>query len=397
MGDLRHVFFGAASMRVMLIGHFKPLRDKLGAASHAGANDAQRAMQAGIRKSVGPHNALTLSMSPHPAWPKGRLFIPGDAEDGVYFAPYVNIHVLRDIIFSTHVIIQSFSLRPHVIIQYNSYLFANLSIILLKIFLKSNICLYIQDVNVGRGHFYLNPRKFMERLALHLAKSFDLLVLISAQIASDFSFSGARTAVFQGAPTKTGLNLSDCGKDKLEDIAVYAGSLSEANGFDILVKAWVEQKIPYKLHVFGRGPLNETIQSVSEMGRGSIIFHGYKDEDHVSKWIERSTWNFCLRYDRGINQKYFFPSKFFNVCCAPGAVVVNDFHGIPDKLRDTLTFVHEDLSNLRDALESARRDLASTSATADRRRIVQAHFNWDASIQDVLTRFGPEADTIVTS
>lgn len=52
------------------------------------------------------------------------------------------------------------------------------------------------------------------------------------------------------------------------------------------------------------------------------------------KWQKIAKFNFCLRYSDGIQEEYFFPSKFFDIACAPGLLIVNNFKNLPPFMKE---------------------------------------------------------------
>ncbi|GLT20764.1 hypothetical protein GCM10007933_02160 [Zoogloea oryzae] len=174
------------------------------------------------------------------------------------------------------------------------------------------------------------------------------------------------------------------GRVNLDEMAVFAGALESHNGVDKLVRQWIQYDINYPLHVFGRGSLEKEIRDMAERSEW-VFFHGLVSEAEVAQWQARSLWNFCLRYSIGLNQRYFFPSKFFNIAAAPGGVIVNNLYGLPDVLRPYLSVVDEGLTQLKSALDKAR-VLGEAEFVKERHELLRDSYSWRACILTILSR-----------
>ncbi len=369
----------------LFVGHFSPLKEKLGSASSAAGNEVQRSIIKELGEQCGEQNVIALSMSPHPAWPRGKLIVPAAREGDIEFPAYINIPLLKHIIFSFFISSKIILYKPSLILQYNSYFFENIFIYILSRISKSNTAAYIQDINLGTSKS-ISMTSLLERWSISIAKRFDLLVPISEAIIEDFKLRRENSIIFQGAPTEVGSKLMRCGWEQLDEIAVYAGALSRHNGVDRLVQEWIRQKLPWTVHIFGRGELEDFVRQAEIDGDGKVSYHGYRSTDHLLEWQSRARWNICLRYSEGIHQEYFFPSKFFNICCAPGSVVVNEFHGIPDIIRKYLIILPFDLSCMLNSLDADRHSKLGVT-TSRRRQTIRSHFSWKASVAGVLNFF----------
>jgi hypothetical protein len=191
-----------------------------------------------------------------------------------------------------------------------------------------------------------------------------------------------RAFVFIGGLTQFSDKISEL-ESTIEEYAVYAGKLERYNGVDRLVRAWTEQKICRYLHVFGKGCLEGFLREQS-INNKYIVFHGQRDESEVITWQSRARWN--LRYSDGINQDYFFPSKFFNICAADGLIIVNDFNGIPFELRETIAFVDDELSELSEIVGESHK-IDASEASRQRRRILEKNHTWRSCINRIIERF----------
>ncbi len=372
-------------MSTVFIGHLSPAADFGDLAVSAAGNQVQRQIIKELQDQTGG-DVICYAMSPAPAWPRGGLISRSRHENSVEFIGYLNVPVLKHLVFSGRLLVRLIRSRPKLCLQYNSYFFENLILLLFRL-LKPvcSLVIIIQDIHVERGVFLFSRRglrSFSEWLSLGLSRFFDLVVPISSSIISDFRFDPARCFVFQGGFTAFAAQLKGDLQGSLADIGVFAGSLEPHNGIDRLVNQWLACRIEHTLHVFGRGSLQNLVELAAKRSR-TIVFHGWQPEEIILQWQLKARWNFCLRYSQGLNQEYFFPSKLFNIMCAPGAVVGNDFHGLPAAFREYIGFVSDDLSDLPNVLAHAAK-ISSPARVAQRREIVKTEHSWQSCIDQII-------------
>jgi glycosyltransferase involved in cell wall biosynthesis len=376
------------------IGHYAPLSRALMAASAPSGNQVQREILAELQAQSSGEPAFGVSMTPAPAWPRGPVAVPGIVECDVRFPALVNLPLLKHLVFAVRVLLELVRRRPRLCVQYNAYVFENLALLAYRTFApRSRIALVVQDVYVRTGAPRLSRaglRAATERLALRLARRFDLVVPVSADIVRDFRLAPERCLLFPGGVTRFARELARVSEDApLDDIAVIAGALEPHNGADVLVRRWVEAGVRSVLHVFGRGPLAGVVADAAARS-DRVVFHGLQPEAVVVEWQRRARWNFCLRYGIGLHEGYFFPSKLFHVLCAPGVPIANDFRGLPDALRPHLCLVGDDLADL-----AARLEASSAARTPEgvrqRRAMVMTEYSWTACIREVVERLAPSA------
>lgn len=369
-------------MKASFVGHFAPVSRALAPASSAAGNQVQRQVAAELSRRGAPDPVACYAMTPAPAWPRGPLVSPSEREGPVEFIGYPNLPAVKHLIFAIRLLLRLLRDRPGFVLQYNSYLLENLALLAYRA-LRSRVVLgiIVQDVHVEPGAGLLSRagiRSMTERASLHLAGLFDRAAPISTEIIRDFGFDPERAAVFQGGITEFGAALLECMEPPDPSLAVFAGALEPHNGIGPLLDRWLADPSLPTLHVFGRGSLSERVARAAS-GDARIVYHGLQPEAVVMDWQRRAAWNICLRYSDGINQTYFFPSKLFNILCAPGVVVVNDFHALPQTLRPHLCVVPDDLGSLGDSMRDALH-LTSPDRVRARRDVVRARHSWQACI-----------------
>lgn len=376
---------GARDGILVFVGHFAPPSEALRPGSSIPGNEVQRTLVDQFRLQWGRDRVVACVMNPHPAWPRGPLFVRSKAQDGISFLGYMNLPVLKHIVFAISLFCFLVAKNVAIVCQYNSYLSENIAILIARSIKRFKCAAYIQDVFIVRGSTSIATiiRSMSERLSLRLLGAMDLVVGVSLAIRDDFKIPPSRFVLFQGAPTTIGYRLLPEPTGNLEPIAVFAGALEPYNGIDRLIKRWVTERQPWTLHVFGRGSWESAIRDAASAER-NVVFHGLQPPATVIEFQKRASWSFCLRYSTGIDERYFFPSKFFDAGCAPGVLVTNDFFGVPDALRPYLAIVEDDLGDLRSVLERTSSSLEQR--TEARRALLQEKFSWQASVAEVLSR-----------
>jgi hypothetical protein len=373
-------------MKTAFVGHFAPISQALEQASSVAGNQVQRQIFHEVSQQCGVERTACFVMTPQPFWPRGPLISRSMTEGRIEFIGYLNLPVLKHLIFALRLLVRLLVARPQLCLQYNSYLLENLALLLFRLCHRgSALAIIIQDIHVVTGVSLLSKqglRSLSERTSLRLAKRFDMIVPISSAIVADFHFPPSKSVVFQGGITEFALQIKHGAEQPLEEIGVFAGGLERHNGIDRLVDQWLASSIEQPLHVFGRGSLERHVKQAAQQSN-RIVFHGLQPENVVLAWQLKARWNFCLRYSLGLNQTYFFPSKLFNILCAPGAVVVNDFYALPETVRDYVCVVSDDLSDLAEHLPAAA-SLSSPDCVRVRRELVLSKHSWHWCIGQIV-------------
>lgn len=253
-----------------------------------------------------------IAMQSIPVWPKGPLYIKGSQRENGKFISYLNLPILRELIFSLFIMMHLG--KFNFVIQYNSYFFTNLVIVVFKKILNYKAIIILQDFRIGR--LFSKKDLLADKIASKLLKYFDGYVPITSKFIQYFKLDPNKSIVFPGAITLHGVkSLKDTQTTDLEIFSVYAGALEKHNGIKKLVDQWVKQDIKMPLHIFGRGSLEGYIRSFQS---DNIILHGFKSSEEVCSWQSKAKFNFCFRFSDGLDEEFFFPSKFFNLMCYKG-------------------------------------------------------------------------------
>jgi hypothetical protein len=310
------------------------------------ANQVQTEIMVDIAEDLGPGKLSTISMTPVPAFPRGPLIIRGSRRDQVRYIGFLNLPILKHLAFSVHVLLILLTVRPGNVVVYNSYFFQNLALLLYKFLRrKIKVAVFVQDIlPVGGG--MRSIQRYIDRYSLRFLSKFDLVLPISEHIIADFNIT-APSIVIKGGLTRNIIRAfllpRAAGTKKKQ--AVFAGGLEPHNGIDRLLNAWVSQTINIELHVFGKGSLSPLVSEIAKTN-SSVIFYGFAPHEQIQNFIASSEYLFVLRYDVGIESKYFFPSKFWEAVASEATVICNCFSGFPSDLKEYCLTVQDDLVDL---------------------------------------------------
>lgn len=372
---------------VMFVGAFDLTENKDNKAASAAGNQVQVEIANAITDSLtsGLHSFHQTVLKPLQSWPRGRLLYKGESIGNADYPSLINIAWIKRINFSIILFFKLISKKPNIVIKYNLSLSESISLLLYKaLFPSAFTACIIQDVHHRPGRV-ISLRQLSELLSMKLATRFDLLMPISMDICNDFRFPPEKTIIFSGGLTRQGRHLLNAPATKASNHFVFAGALEKYNGVHLIIKQWISQKIAMELHIFGRGSLESFVREAAG-NSDRIVFHGFQSEDVVSKWQASSAGNFCLRYDDGINSGYFFPSKLFNIICAPGAVLINKFKGFPADLQSACKVLNDDLSDLRSAVMELADERTVSRAREHRTRWLLQNADWINAIAKILDR-----------
>ena len=362
---------------VLLVGHFSSEGACKNKAASIAGDLVQLQMIKESQKILGKKFKY-ISLEPCQCWPTGPLWVNGtqDGDDG-FFPPVLNLPLLKGLLFSLFVFFYSLKINPNIIVQYNSYLFENIAVLLLKYVIRSKVVIVMQDVRLGSAFSKISA--IYDKVSNLLVKHFDLVIPVSRKLAYDLNLHADQYYIFLGGVTEPGLKM--LGFDRYtEEYAVFAGALEPHNGIDKLLSAWVEQSLNVDLHIFGRGSLSDLVRQVAS-AHNNIIYHGFLPQDTVAGWQAAAKFNICLRYSEGLEEEYFFPSKIFNIACCPGLLICNSFKNLPSLFLNDLGMLCNDLSNLK-MLENIEPNLIAESAKA-RRRLITNNHSWLAILERI--------------
>jgi len=354
--------------------------------SHAAYSEAGMQVQLEIIRLLNEKSTEkvdVISLNPLSAFPNGKLFNRFEKNEMAYFLPFINIPILKHITFSACLLWFLFKLAPNKIIIYNSYFFQNIALSIYKAFhSKVKIALLIQDVlSVGTG--LQSVQKYLDRKSLRWLSFCDLVVPISRHIVPDFDIN-VPSVVVQGGVTKRILDhfpAMEIVKPKIRRV-VFAGSLEPHNGVHLLVDQWDAQGIQTDLHIFGKGSLKERVMN-SARTNPRIHYHGVAPHSEVQQYISESMFILILRFELGIETKYFFPSKFWEAIASNSHIICNQFDSFPDDLKKYCVMLSPDFSNLNMIDRFSNDDI---DQVVERRKYVEEHHTWKQRIDMIIEK-----------
>ena len=358
-------------------------------ATAAAANQVQSIIYDELKKNQLYFQKVVISLllKPMRTWPFSGFFWTGATNDLCHSPPYINITGVKQLCFSFHLLLNLLRISPQVIIKYNTSLLDLLVLLFFKLFYpKVFLVSVIQDVHYDK-YRRLHVSGLLVLFGMKLVKNFDFIIPISNKIKEDFDLPNDKVLVFKGGLTRQGLRLLAEDAKNLNPYAVFAGALESYNGIDILLKAWTENNIELDLHVFGKGSCENLVREAA-MHNSRIIFHGFRNENEVFEYQKKALINLCFRFSKGIEAGYFFPSKLFNIICAPGLVLVNKFVDFPEELVFCCAIIDDDFSNLMEKIKSAFDNESLFQMRSARRKWIELNGDWATVINEIYLRAG---------
>lgn len=366
-------------MAVVFVGAFNPITHDMSKSSSGAGAKVQYEIIRAISNTDPELKSFVLQELR--TWPFNSFFIKGKFLDGINFLPMVNFVVLKSILFSLYVFCHLLFSSPSKVYFYNTTPSMNFLMFVLGLVRRNQVkILIIQDLHAPRKltlNAFWRLDRTIQYLFFKLTRfSFNYFIPITKQLGEHLSFPKDRCYPFLGGVLDGYAGEeSDC----VKNIAVFAGALEKYNGVDYLLTAWSRLAQPMELHIFGTGSLSEMVTSYSK-GNSNIIYHGFQTPNLVKKYIECASINFCFRYSRGLEQEFFFPSKFFDVVSNRGLVVCNRFKNLPEELEASIYFVDDEFSNFNSIIQNLD---TLPSFYNERTKIVSNKFSWSCMINSI--------------
>lgn len=368
-------------MKILFLGHFSNSNSV-----HSGASAAGDVVQRKIVRSLeGISNAEVRSISQPTAqsWPKGKFFFVKSRDSYSVFPGLVNVAFLRDFLFGFSCFCHIIRFKPDNVIQYNSYLFVNVFVLLASMFLKFRKVMIIQDYRSG-PQFKLISR-LHDKIAGTLVRFYSFSVPVTEALARELKLQKCRFAIFPGAMEFDGSFNGERDLGQVSEVGgltlVYAGALEKHNGVDKLIRIWKSMPENHKLMIFGKGSLEGKVV-VADREMVNITYCGFASKDYVHERMVSADFNICFRFGDGIDERFFFPSKFFSVNCYPGFALINDFYGLPDGFRELGYLMKDDLSNLSEIINLDRSVL--NEQTKKRQEYLYSNYRWPVFLREIL-------------
>jgi len=165
-----------------------------------------------------------------------------------------------------------------------------------------------------------------------------------------------------------------------EDIILATSRLLKRKGFQTLIKAVHNVKLPFEVHVAGEGPYRKKLEQLAEGSKTKVIFHG---------WLEKGSRQLLNLYERA--SVYVLVSSHENASiallegmAAKCAVITTNVTGCPETIGDAGFLIDFDDSNrLREILVKFGKDKNAIKESSEKayKRVIK-HFSWDKIAKD---------------
>lgn len=373
-------------MRTLFIGYFTPLEliHDGSSGSVAGAK-VQEAITNCLDHSVETSSLVAIVMRETPNWPGGPILLPRRKVGLFNCSPILNLPILKRFSFSLEILRSVITYSPKNIYVYNPGPLEAAVLSLISGLKKIKVCAFVYDYYpAGNMKFELRAvwQGVSQIVSVWFLRRFEALVVPTSAIRDKAKFSKNKTVIFPGATSSMGLELmgnDDPSLQKLraqENYFVLAASLEPYNMARALAEAWIRLGIKAKLLIVGQGSEVKFIERLVNY-ESSIEFLGHRLPDEVRFLQRNATANFCLRADVGINQEYFFPSKFFDISGLEPWVISNEFKNLPLSLRDYVFLLDDNFKNLPDAVAYCIKNRSDENFRC-RRLVLSSDHTWES-------------------
>lgn len=131
-------------------------------------------------------------------------------------------------------------------------------------------------------------------------------------------------------------------KTKNKKICMYAGSISESNGIDILIKAFIQSNIVnVELHLYGNGPYKKEAKKISEGYSNIIFFDPVMNDEIIIREMEADLLINPRPSDRDF-VKYSFPSKIMEYIVSGTPILTTKLPSMPDEYYDYVYLIEDE-------------------------------------------------------
>jgi len=369
-------------MKVLFLGHFSNYN-----CVRSGASAAGDAVQRKIVRSLEGLDfcdVSAISQRPARSWPKDKLLFSKSKDKYAIYPSIINFAFLRDLCFGLSCFVHILKLRPNKVVQYNSYLFVNIFVILASLFIKFEKIVIVQDYRVV-GDFKLVSR-LHDKIAGRFVRFYSFVIPVTDALAKELKLRENQFSVFPGALEHDGLLDSPNDFPVLQENStltiLYAGALERHNGVDKLIRAWRLAPNNANLLIYGRGTLEKEV-SDADRDCENVSYLGFASKEEIHAKMLTSDFNVCFRFSDGLDERFFFPSKFFSINCYPGFALINEFCGLPDGFKEIGILVDPDLSNLPDILNMGSSVLSNK--TRERQNYLYSNFRWSVFLKGIIS------------
>jgi glycosyltransferase involved in cell wall biosynthesis len=273
-----------------------------------------------------------VSYFPNRIFPLGnRLYFPGGHQAlatgiNIYALPYLNLPGMRALTVNFGALLRLLftARRGDVVLSYNVTIPSGIIILCLRWLQGIHYFAMVFDVNVP-GQTVSNSWRWRFEYWKHkwLLPRLDGVIAITSNILVDFNCS-KNGIILEGGVTDTSFTIPPLDRGEQSEVftMVFAGSLSEVNGIELMLQAMLQLPNPeMRLVIAGRGPLEKKVKLAAEMD-SRISYAGMISHSEVTDLYKKAQLLMCIRLTKQLNTRYFFPSKLIE-CLATGVPVLS--------------------------------------------------------------------------
>ena len=364
----------------------------------------QRELLLGL-KGAGMPASLILSVTPTPAYPKvervwvrgGEVYLPDSVR--VTLVPFVNITPIKQVTVGIatvlHLLLWRWRTRRtrfRVVYTYNLTVPPGLFTLLGARLIRAKTVVSLCDINVPGETV---PAEWLYRfdywLQSKLIPRFDGHCVAADAMAQEFIpgrpylrlEGGVRRDVFAG-----GRLWPDRGENQNAPFVVAAaGTLNEANGLPVLLKAFsLLEGDRYRLRIAGGGPLERQVrEAASDDSR--IEYLGLVSVSEVLQLYGRSDVLVNMRLTKTMDTKYFFPGKMMEYLASGTPVITTCTGHTEEEFGDFVYLLRDETAQ---GLAEIIRQVASLPPETRRklgqkaREYMANHKTWDSQTKKVV-------------
>jgi glycosyltransferase involved in cell wall biosynthesis len=364
----------------------------------------QRELLLGL-KGAGMPASLILSVTPTPAYPKvermwirgGEVYLPDSLR--VTLVSFVNITPVKQITVGIATVLhllhwrwRTRRTRLRVVYTYNLTVPPGLFTLVGARLIRAKTVVSLCDINVPGETV---PAKWLYRfdywLQRKLIPRFDGHCVAADAMAQEFIpgrpylrlEGGVRSDVFAG----TRLRLDGGENQNAPFVVAAAGTLNEANGLPVLLKAFsLLEGERYRLRIAGGGALERQVREAAARD-SRIEYLGFIPFSDVLQLYKSSDLLVNVRMTKGMNTRYFYPGKMMEYLASGTPVITSCTGHTEEEFGDFVYLLRDETAQ---GLAEIIRQVASLPTEARRKLGQKAqeymanHKTWDSQTKKVV-------------
>lgn len=286
---------------------------------------------------------------------KRRIFRKkAEIENGIEFLylPFLNIKIIKSIIILISGIINTIRLGKRNS-QENSAIVCdalNIPLTIAGITVSKLLNIPVVGIVTDVPGYYASDegrlsfgRKLFIKIHQYIIRKINRYVFLSKYMNDAINKSSKPFCIIEGQVDMEMVNVHNMPKKKpKKSIAMYAGSVSKANGVDILAEAFIRAGINNtELHIFGSGPDLDELKLLEKKSDKVKFFGSVPNHIVVEKEIEAD----ILINPRPTNRefvKYSFPSKNMEYMASGTPVLTTRIPSMPEEYNEYVYFIDDE-------------------------------------------------------